>query len=92
MKAQLSPDRTPEVSPLDDLLRFDEYRPSTPARERLFRSEEALRWFARRHRTELFEFGALKEIAGRLWISGQAFDRAVLVLGSSPRKTCGTAG
>lgn len=52
-----------------------------------FPSPASLDWFIRRHRTELFQRGAVLEIGGRIFVVKSKFNAAVLELGSVPRKT-----
>ena len=67
-----------------DLLTLPEYRAQ---RERVFPSEESLRWFIRMNHAELTKRQALVMLAGRKLISPPAFDQVVLAVGS--RKAAG---
>jgi hypothetical protein len=68
-------------SPLAALMRRDAYAAS---RSTFFPNVNSVNWFIRRHRDALVERGALREIAGALWIHAERFDAAVLEL-AQPR-------
>jgi hypothetical protein len=70
--------------PLRGVVPFDEY---LFGREHVFRSEESLRWFYRRHRAALLERGAVIEVGGRLLAVADKFDQAVLELARDGRRS-----
>ena len=69
-----------------DVLNHEGYR---KFRGHVFPSDEALKYFIRKHRIRLFECGALLEVGGRHLIVGSKFDAAVIELGNAPRATTG---
>ncbi len=55
-----------------------EYRLSTPERERIFPSDNALHWHMRTKRDELVSCGALRKIRGVWFINEAKFDDHLL--------------
>lgn len=51
-------------------------------RDHIFSSAESLRWFIRQNRSELLQRGAIVAPAGRKMVVADAFDRAILDIGS----------
>lgn len=52
------------------------------ARETVFRSEQALRWYMRRHRTKLVAAGAIVVVNRSPLLVPERFDAAVLDIGT----------
>lgn len=88
MQSQATPIAPPAPPAIAELLEAAEY---ARARTKIFPSVESWRWFYRRHRAELFEIGAVLEVAGRLMVVPSRFDEAIFRLASSPRRFVGRA-
>lgn len=54
-----------------------------PAREHVFKSEQSLQWFMRRHRDALVKAGALVLLVGRWYVHPARFD-AYLMASAAP--------
>lgn len=50
-------------------------------RQHIFPSEHSLRWFIRRHKSELLRSGALLRLTNRLFVHAEAFDAAIMRVG-----------
>jgi len=88
MQSQVTPIERPAPSSITELTEAVAY---AQARTTVFPSVESWRWFYRRHRAELFELGAVLEVAGRLMVVPSRFDEAIFRLASSPRRIVGRA-
>lgn len=60
-----------------------DYRQS---REHVFRSEQSLQWFVRRHKSRLVDAGALIMLSGRWHVVPSRFDAIVLEAGQAAAK------
>lgn len=79
---------TPPEGALADVLNPDDY---VNERSHVFQSMESFRYFLRKHRTLLFERGALLEIGGRILIVAPKFDQCIFDICSTPRATTSRA-
>lgn len=63
---------------LGDLLSLQVYQQD---RAHVFPSKHALEWFARKHRVELVDCGALLVLAGKRFVNPPLFDRCAVAIG-----------
>lgn len=68
---------------LEQLQAPDEYRSSTPGRQRLFPSKGAFDWYYRTHRDDLVRCRAVLMICGRRMVNPELFDNFVVNAGAN---------
>lgn len=76
-----------ESNLLAQLQRLDEYRQSSPYRERAFPSKNAMDWYVRQHRAELVNRGALVLHTNRWHVVAERFDAYVIEAGQAAARS-----